>query len=187
MILPTFQTAKVYIVALSFIASVLGTAYFTSNYKEGQFAIKQQTTEKKYIEDLKKSQDDYNERVKALNDSALKTQTELAKVNSELERKYDTANKKANDALGKYNSLIRDGWRLRDPGTSNGSVQLPNTPSNSVPGAADSGNVSTSGAELSREASEFLLNFATDADKVVEQLLITQEYAKRLKEICQAK
>jgi hypothetical protein len=177
---------KLYLIIAAFVSSVGGSIYFTSKYKDGQYAIKERKARDEYIVELKKRQDEYNKKVEELNKEALKRQTELANLNSELERKYANANKRAEQALTKYNDLVTNGWRLRDPGSEpQPTVQLSHTSSNSDSSTSNSCNGTTRGRELSREASEFLLRFASDADKVVEQLRVAQEYALRLKQICE--
>lgn len=177
---------KLYLIIAAFVSSVGGSVYFTSQYKDGQYAIKEQRVRDEYIVELQKRQDEYNARVEELNKKALERQTQLTNLNSELERKYANANKRADQALTKYNDLVANGWRLRDPGTqTQPSMQLPNTASDGNSPTTDGSNGASSGGELSREASEFLLRFASDADKVVEQLRVTQEYALRLKQICE--
>src|SRR5690606_3504428 len=148
--------------------------------------IKEQKVRDEYIAELKKRQDEYNARVEELNRKALEKQQELSRLNSELERKYADANKRADQALAKYNDLVANGWRLRDPGVNNQySMQLPDASRGDNSSTADGSYGASGGRELSREASEFLLQLAADADKVVEQLKIAQEYALRLKQICE--
>ena len=177
---------KTYLIIGAFVSSIAGSVYFTSQYKDGQYAIKEQKIREAYIVELQKRQDEYNKKVEELNKKALERQTELANLNSELERKYANANKRANQTLAKYNDLVANGWRLRDPGTkTQSSEQLSKATSGSDSTTTNSGNGTTCSRELSREASDFLLRFASDADKVVEQLKVAQEYALRLKQICE--
>ncbi len=177
---------KLYLIIAAFVSSVGASVYFTAQYKDGQYAIKEQKVRDEYIAELKKRQDEYNARVEELNKKALERQTQLSNLNSELERKYANANKRADQALTKYNDLVSNGWRLRDPGTqTQPSMQLPNASSGGDSSTTTGSNGASSGGELSREASEFLLQLASDADKVVEQLRVAQEYALRLKQICE--
>lgn len=177
---------RFYLILAAFISSVGASVYFTAQYKDGQYAIKEQKVRDEYIAELKKRQDEYNARVEELNRKALEKQQELSRLNSELERKYADANKRADQALAKYNDLVANGWRLRDPGANNQySLQLSDASRGDNSSTADGSNGASSGRELSREASEFLLQLASDADKVVEQLKIAQEYALRLKQICE--
>lgn len=177
---------KLYLIIAAFILSIGGSVYFTAQYKDGQYAIKEQKVRDEYIVELKKRQDEYNAKVEELNKKALERQEQLTNLNSELERKYANANKRADQALVKYNDLVTNGWRLRDPGTqTQPPMQLPNSTSGCNSPTTNGGNGTPSGRELSREASEFLLRLASDADKVVEQLRVSQEYALRLKQICE--
>lgn len=177
---------KLYLVAAAFVFSLVGSVYFTARYKDGQNAVKEQKILSDHIAELQKRQEEYNFRVQELNKKALERQVELANLNSELERKYDFETRRANQALAKYNNLIANGWRLRDPSSStNSSTEMSGTSGCGDSPTTNSCDGTTGGRELSREATEFLLQFANDADKVVEQLKVSQEYALRLKQICE--
>ena len=177
---------NIYLIIAAFVSSIGGSVYFTSQYKDGQYAIKERKIQDEYIAELQKRQEEYNKSVEELNKKALERQTELTNLNTELERKYVSANKRANQTLAKYNDLVSNGWRLRDRGAEiNPSMQLPQTTKGDVTPASNGCNGTTGGRELSREASDFLLRLASDADKVVEQLRVTQEYALRLKQSCE--
>lgn len=179
---------KLYLIVGAIVSSLGSSVFFTAKYKDGQYAIKEQKQKDEYIAQLEKQQKEYNEKVKQLTDEANKKQKELSDLNSELERKYAAANKKINNVLSKYNDLLANGWRLRDPGAkpeTEPSVPMPSCPQVGHPPATDGGNKPSCSGELSKQASEFLLRFAGEADSVVEQLKTTQEYALRLKKICE--
>lgn len=176
--------SKLYLVIIGFIFSITSSVYFTARYKDGQYAVKEKKILEEHIAELQKQQEEYDAKVQELSKKALERQIELSKLNSELERKYDTAKRKANQAIAMYNNLIANGWRLRDPGFSVNS-EVSGTSCNCNSSTSDSSNRTSSSRELSRETTEFLLQFAHDADKVVEQLRITQEYALRLRQICE--
>lgn len=164
-------------------ASVGGTAYFVNQYKEGQAARRELKAERLYLEEYKRQQDAYNQKLKELTEAALKRQQELAAINTANEKRYHEANKRAESIRRKYDRLVADGFRLRDPkatATNEGTRSTQGSPST----APNSSNRSTSGGELSREATQFLLNFANDADRVVEQLKAAQDYAKQLHGLC---
>lgn len=165
------------------VASVGGTAYFVNQYKEGQAARRELKAERLYLEEYKRQQDAYNQKLKELTEAALKRQQELAAINTANEKRYHEANKRAEAIRRKYDRLVADGFRLRDPKATTTNEGTRSTQGSS-PTTTDSSNRSTSGGELSREATQFLLNFANDADRVVEQLKAAQDYAKQLHSLC---
>lgn len=174
---------RLWLVIGAFVASVGGTAYFVNQYKEGQAAQRELKAERLYLEEYKRQQDAYNQKLKELTEAALKRQQELAAINTANEKRYHEANKRAEAIRRKYDRLVADGFRLRDP-----KATTANEGTRSAQGSSstttDSSNRSTSGGELSREATQFLLNFANDADRVVEQLKAAQDYAKQLHGLC---
>lgn len=174
---------RLWLVIGAFVASVGGTAYFVNQFKEGQAAQRELKAERLYLEEYKRQQDAYNQKLKELTEAALKRQQELAAINTANEKRYHEANKRAEAIRRKYDRLVADGFRLRDPKapTTNEGTRSAQGSSSST---TDSSNRSTSGGELSREATQFLLNFANDADRVVEQLKAAQDYAKQLHGLC---
>jgi hypothetical protein len=181
-----FTNFRIYLIIGALVSTAILSSFLTANYKDGRYALKEQKAREEYILELKKRQEEYNAKVQELNKRALDQQAKLANLNTELEKKYADANKRASQALAKYNDLVANGWRLRDPGaTTKSALQDPGTSKGGIASTSSSSNGATCSGELSREASEFLLQFASDADKVVEQLRVTQEYAKRLRNICQ--
>ena len=174
---------RLWLVIGAFVASVGGTAYFVNQYKEGQAAQRELKAERLYLEEYKRQQDAYNQKLKELTEAALKRQQELAAINTANEKRYHEANKRAEAIRRKYDRLVADGFRLRDP-----KAPATNEGTRSTQGSSatttDGSNRSTRGGELSREATQFLLNFANDADRVVEQLKAAQDYAKQLNGLC---
>lgn len=174
---------RLWLIIGAVVASVGGTAYFVNQYKEGQAAQRELKAERLYLEEYKRQQDAYNQKLKELTEAALKRQQELAAINTANEKRYHEANRRADAIRRKYDRLVADGFRLRDPkapATNEGTRSAQGSSSTT----ADSSNRSTSGGELSREATQFLLNFANDADRVVEQLKAAQDYAKQLHSLC---
>lgn len=174
---------RLWLVIGAFVASVGGTAYFVNQYKEGQAAQRELKAERLYLEEYKRQQDAYNQKLKELTEAALKRQQELAAINTANEKRYHEANRRADAIRRKYDRLVADGFRLRDPkapATNEGTRSAQGSSSTTTNGSIRS----TSGGELSREATQFLLNFANDADRVVEQLKAAQEYAKQLHGLC---
>lgn len=148
---------------------MLGTAYFTSEYKDGQFA---QTQLEVAIEQAKL--------LKIETDKVRANELKIANLQTQLEGSYEKENTRVNEVLLHYTDLINDGFRLRDQ------RQFANKPisANESTGTTNGGDSTTCSDELSAEATRFLLGFATDADKVVNQLVTCQVYAKELRQIC---
>lgn len=174
---------RLWLVIGAIAASVGGTAYFVNQYKEGQAAQRELKAERLYLEEYKRQQDAYNQKLKELTEAALKRQQELAAINTANEKRYHEANKRAEAIRRKYDRLVADGFRLRDPKATATNEGTRSTQGSSST-ATNSSNRSASGGELSREATQFLLNFANDADRVVEQLKAAQDYAKQLHGLC---
>lgn len=161
------------------------TTYLTHQYKEGQYALREQQSNERYLEELQKRQREYEERVEALNQEALKKQAALSNTNAELERKFHESKQQTDAISRKYDRLVRNGYRLRYKQTpSTPSVQVCGTTQGGTSTTPDSSDGTASGNELPEEVTRNLLRFATDADRVVEQLRIAQEYAKELHRIC---
>lgn len=174
---------RLWLIIGAFFASVGGAAYFVNQYKDGQAAQRELKAERLYLEEYKRQQDAYNQKLKELTEAALKRQQELAAINTANEKRYHEANRRADAIRRKYDRLVADGFRLRDPKAPSTNEGTRSTQGSS-PTTTDSSNRSTSGGELSREATQFLLNFANDADRVVEQLKAAQDYAKQLHGLC---
>lgn len=174
---------RLWLIIGAFIASVGGAAYFVNQYKEGQAAQRELKAERLYLEEYKRQQDAYNQKLKELTEAALKRQQELAAINTANEKRYHEANRRADAIRRKYDRLVADGFRLRDPKATTANEGTRSTQGSST-ATTDGSNRSTSGGELSREATQFLLNFANDADRVVEQLKAAQDYAKQLHGLC---
>ncbi len=174
-----------YIKAGIVVVVILMIVLLTSRYKDGQYAIKEVKLKNDYIAQMQKMEISYKEQMRILNQNALKKQAELAQLNSDLEKKYHDANEKTNKTLSKYNALVANGFRLRDKYESKATSGMSSSAKGNASTTTNSSNGTTSGHELSREATSFLLEFAADADKVVDQLLIAQEYAKELRKQCE--
>lgn len=174
---------RLWLIIGAIVASVGGTAYIVNQYKDGQAAQRELKAERLYLEDYKRQQDAYNQKLRELTEAALKRQRELAAINTANEKRYHEANRRADAIRRKYDRLVADGFRLRDP-----KAPATNEGTRSTQGSSsattDSSNRNPSGGELSREATQFLLNFANDADRVVEQLKAAQDYAKQLHGLC---
>lgn len=170
---------------IGILASIMTlVSYITHQYKEGQFALKEQKLNEKYLEELLNRQTEYEAKVDELNAAALRKQEELSNLNTELERKFHESKKKSDEVSRKYDRLVRNGYRLRYNQTNTNSVQMCGTTKNPDSRTTNSGDTTSSIGELPEEITRDLLRLATDADRVVEQLKLTQEYAKELRMRC---
>lgn len=160
---------KVGAVVAFLVILVLGTVYLSFDYKDAKFAEVQLevATEQARILKIETNKVRANEQT-------------ITNLQTQLEGSYDKENARVNEVLVLYTGLINDGFRLRDPKrptcrpvSSDGSTA-----------SSDSSNQSTSSGELSAEATGFLLNFAADADKVVNQFKICKKYAIGLRDTC---
>jgi len=97
------------------------------------------------------------------------TEEELNTVKLQLENETEEKNEQIQNLLAKYNRAVASGKRLRDPGQSSGC----DVSSSATTSGVNRGN--PQGAELSREASEFLLSESARADKAVAQLKLCQD------------
>lgn len=176
---------RIHLIVSFFLASMASSAYFTAQYKDGQYAKREQRINEVYLKELEQRHQEYAQRLSELNQQALKKQTDLAKINSRLERQYHEANKNKQRALDRYLNLVRHGVRLPDaPEADDCAVQLPNTPEGGASRATHCGDGTARGGKLPATTARALGHLAADADRVVEQLRVSQEYAKLLRDIC---
>lgn len=142
------------------LATVLGLGvgalvswYLTAEYKDASWTASIEKQKVKAAEELQAATD------RAI--SAERRQNELA---TQLEVKHVESERELNKALSDNRRLARELGGLRDPGrrpSCGGSVPTDPTTSGQPEGG-------TTGAELSAEASEFLLEFARDADRAAQ-------------------
>lgn len=145
------------------------SVYLTASYDRGQYAKEKLELIAKQAQALKEATD----RVRA-------NELKIANLQTQLEGSYEKENARVNEVLLHYTGLINDGFRLRD----NSRVTSRPVPSIAATGTSDSSNSATCSNELSAEATKFLLGFATDADKVVNQLVTCQQYATEIRNTC---
>jgi hypothetical protein len=156
------------ILAIVFAAAIssLASMHYTAKYKDGVYEQK--------IHEIEKAA---NEAIQKEKDRSLKTEHELIAARDNLEVKNAENEKRVKDLLAKYNSAVDSGVRLRDPGT-RPSCQNAMPADSAAPANASNG----SGAELSEEASRFLLAEAARADAVVNELNLCKAWVKEVKE-----
>lgn len=160
---------KTLLIAVFASAAISGIAAvnYTAKYKDGIYAQKLLEQERIANEMLQKEKN-----------RAIQTERDLIVARDKLEIANAKNEKRIKEILSKYNAVIDSGGRLRDPGTRT---------SCSNPASADSGSsaniASGTGAELSEEASRFLLSEAARADSVVGQLNLCKSWAAEVKAI----
>lgn len=143
----------------------IGSWYLTAEYKDASWTASIEKQKVKAAEELQAATD------RAM--SAERRQNELA---DQLEVKHVESEKELDKALSTNRRLARELGGLRDPGrrpSCGGSV-----PTNST--AASQPESGTTGAELSAEASEFLLEFARDADRAAQYAKTCYDWTKQL-------
>lgn len=141
--------------------------YYTAEYKDGVYAQKLLEQERVANKTLQKEKD-----------RASQTEHDLIATRDRLEITNAKNEKRIKVLLGKYNAVIDSGGRLRDPGARTSCPNAAPTDSGSSTDVA-----SGTGAELSAEASRFLLSEAARADSVVGQLNLCKAWAEEVRAI----
>ena len=96
---------------------------------------------------------------------------QLVSISNMLEKEAIANEKKHDDEIEYYRSLVEQSGGLFDYGS----------PSSSPTGGASSNTTTPSGTRLSEAASGFLLEEANKADRVVDQFLTCQKYVRELR------
>ena len=138
--------------AIGLCVGALGSWYLTAEYKDAKWgkAVADQKIEAGKI-------------LQAETEKVLAAEHKNTELNNQLEKNHADANKKIDSALADNRRLSRELGGLRDPGrrpSCDGAQAGAHPPANV-------GNSATGGG-LSEEASDFLLEFAADADRVAE-------------------
>ena len=147
-----FRTALVAL-AIGLGVGAAGSWYLTSEYKDSKWSA---AVEKQKVEAGRQLQSATERAI-----LAERRQNELA---NQLEVKHVESERKLDQALSDNRRLARELGGLRDPGrrpSCGGSVPADATTTGKPEGGS-------AGAELSAEASEFLLEFARDADRAAQ-------------------
>ena len=143
----------------------LGSWYLTAEYKDASWTASIEKQKVKAAEQLQAATD------RAI--SAERRQNELA---TQLEVKHVESEKELDKALSTNRRLARELGGLRDPGrrpSCGGSMPTDSTTTSQPEGGA-------TGTELSAEASEFLLEFARDADRAAQYAKTCYDWAQQL-------
>lgn len=141
--------------------------YFTAEYKDNKYQRIILEREKIANDELKKERE-----------RSLEVERNLVSIKDELEKENARKKKIINDLYRKYNDAISSGYRLRDPGATSSNCSNGNSSDSKSPSRADFGG---RGAELSEEASRFLLSEAARADEVVQELNLCKAWVREVK------
>lgn len=186
--LPFLTRYRWYLAAFALLSSSATAAYFTAQYKDGQQAIREQRQQEYYIKELEKQHAQYVAEIEAVNKKALEAQTELSRLNTDLEKKYRDATKQASNNAARLERAISDGLRLRDKWKAAEAARA--AESHKTKGGAASPANSSNGSPatdwaFSETATRRLFKLADEADQQLERLRISNEYALKLHAICQ--
>lgn len=186
--LPFLTRYRWYLAAFALLSSSATAAYFTAQYKDGQQALREQRQQEYYIKELEKQHAQHVAEIEAVNKKALEAQTELSRLNTNLEKKYRDATKQASNNAARLERAISDGLRLRDKWKAAEAARA--AESHKTKGGAASSANSSNGSPatdwaFSETATRRLFKLADEADQQLERLRISNEYALRLHAICQ--
>ena len=148
------------VIGVCWVFSLFLAVFITVQYKNGQFSEKELYQAQVYNQQLTEKTEQFKAEQLKLIDENNKKLKALEKVNTDLESKWRTARNEQKAAVEKYKELVKNGWVLKDP---------------------------VSQCNLSNDLTSFLMNFASEADLVVQQLKTTQKYAMELRQICSGK
>lgn len=152
MLLPDLRTALVAL-AVGLAVGATGSWYLTAEYKDSKWG--------KAVSDQKV---EAAAELQAATDRAVRAERRNAELSNDLEVKHEQNQQRLDRALADNRRLARELGGLRDPGRREG---CRGTVPAGAPAAAEPEG-GPAGARLSAEASEFLLEFARDADRAAE-------------------
>ena len=186
--LPFLTRYRWYLAAFALLSSSATAAYFTAQYKDGQQALREQRQQEYYIKELEKQHAQHVAEIEAVNKKAIEAQTELSRLNTDLEKKYRDATKQASNNAARLERAISDGLRLRDKWKAAEAART--AESHKATGGATSPANSSNGSPatdwaFSETATRRLFKLADEADQQLERLRISNEYALKLHAICQ--
>lgn len=188
LVLPFITRYRWYLAAFALLSSSATAAYFTAQYKDGQQALREQRQQEYYVKELEKQHAQHVAEIEAFNKKALEAQTELSRLNTDLEKKYRDATKQASNNAARLERAISDGLRLRDKWKAAEAART--AESHKAKGGATSPSNSSNGSPatdwaFSETATRRLFKLADEADQQLERLRISNEYALKLHAICQ--
>jgi hypothetical protein len=162
--LPDLRTALVAL-AIGLGVGAVGSWYLTAEYKDAAWTASIEKQKVKAAEQLQ-----------AATDRAISAERRQNELSTQLEVKHVESERELDKALSTNRRLVRELGGLRDPGrrpSCGGTVPTDSTTSAEL-------EAGTTGAELSAEASEFLLEFARDADRAAQYAKTCYDWTKQL-------
>lgn len=151
--------------ALSFGIGALGSWYLTAKYKDASWTA---SIEKQKVEAANQLQ--------AATDRAISAERRQNELAVQLEVNHVESERELDKALADNRRLARELGGLRDPGrrpSCGNTVSTNSTTTSQLEGG-------TTGTELSTEASEFLLEFARDADRAAQYAATCRAWIKQI-------
>lgn len=151
--------------AVGLLVGVLGGWYFTAKYKDATWTAS-----------IDKQKSEAATKLQAATERAITAERQNTDLSNKLEKQNVESNQKLDATLADNRRLTRELGGLRDPGRrpSCGNTLPSASTTSSQP---DSG---STGAELSAEASEFLLEFARDADRAAQYAKTCYDWTQQL-------
>jgi hypothetical protein len=143
----------------------VGSWYLTAEYKDASWTAS-----------IEKQKVKASEQLQAATDRAISAERRQNELATQIEVKHVESEKELDKALSTNRRLTRELGGLRDPGrrpSCSGTV-----PTDSTTSAKPE--IGPTGAELSTEASEFLLEFARDADRAAQYAKTCYDWTQQL-------
>lgn len=164
MLLPDLKTAAIALV-IGLGAGALGSWYLTAEYKDNKWEAA-----------IGKQKAEAADQLQAATDRAIKAERQQNELANQLEVKHAESQQELDRVLADNRRLARELGGLRDPGRRPSCRGL--VPTNSTTTSQSEG--SATGTELSAEASEFLLEFAREADRAAQYAKTCYDWTQRL-------
>ena len=151
--------------AIGLVVGVLGGWYFTAEYKDATWTAS-----------IDKQKSEAATKLQAATERALAAERANNELSNQLEKRHVEETQKLDVVLADNRRLARELGGLRDPGrrSSCGGAVPPTSTTASEP---ESGAV---GTELSVEASEFLLEFAREADRAAQYAKTCYDWVQQI-------
>lgn len=164
MLLPDLKTAAIAL-AIGLGVGALGSWYLTAEYKDNKWEAA-----------VGKQKAEAADKLQAATDRAIEAERRQNELADQLEVKHVESQQELDRVLADNRRLARELGGLRDPGRrpSCGST----VPSGSTTAGQPEGG--TTGTELSAEASEFLLEFAREADRAAQYAKTCYDWTQKL-------
>jgi hypothetical protein len=151
--------------AIGLAVGLLGGWHFTAKYKDATWTAS-----------IDKQKSEAATKLQEATERALATERKNTELGNQLEKQHVESTQNLDRVLADNRRLTRELGGLRDPGrrqSCGGSVPAPGDPTGQPAPSA-------TGGELSAEASEFLLEFARDADRAAQYAKTCYDWTQQL-------